>query len=413
MKQEGKLETSRAIRWGLGIGVMMIVGALAWQELPARRGTSVQSASLPKKWEFTSIGPVTGALALGDDGTVYAASEDGFVYALDAAGSLQWKFEAGPMQAAPAIGADGTIYVTNEDQRIFAINRTGTQQWAVGGGPYADKQMGKIAAAIDQNYLYTPWRGPLRALRLTGGAIDWDAGVGFERGGSVSILPNGVIVYSGVGRIDAVYSGGKTVWQYPAMDPPLSVDMILKTGGHIPPGNFWLDSGIAVGADGTLYTCAVDSRLVGIASSGSYKWEFKTKTHSNNRATPVIATDGMIYFGSGDGTLYALNSDGTQKWAVDTGGTIVATPMLAEDGTVYVLNGASLLAVSPEGKVIAKTAVSGGVESSPTLAPDGTVYVASRGGKILAFVGTHGALMNSPWPKFQGNLANSGRAHPL
>ena len=413
MKQAEKPKIGRAILWGLGIGVLAIAGGLEWHRLPARRGTSEQTAAMPEKWKFSATGAITGALALGDDGTVYAASEDGFVYAVDASGSLQWKFEAGPMQAAPAIGTDGTIYVTNKDERIFAINRSGTQQWAVGGGPYADKDMGQIAAAIDQNYLYTPWRGPVRALRLTSGKSDWSAGIGFERGGSISILSNGVIVYSGVGRIDAVYSEGKTVWQYPVMDPPWSVDMILKTGGRIPPGNFWLDSGIAVGADGTLYACAVDSRLVALSSGGSYKWEFKTKMHSVNRATPVIAADGTIYFGSGNGTLYALNPDGTQKWAVETGGEIVATPILAEDGAVYVLNGAWLMAVSPEGKMLAKAGVSGRVESSPTLAPDGTVYVVLRGGKIVAFAGTHGALMNSPWPKFQGDPANSGRARPL
>jgi len=54
--------------------------------------------------------------------------------------------------------------------------------------------------------------------------------------------------------------------------------------------------------------------------------------------------------------------------------------------------------------------IAGGLESSPTLGPDGTIYVASRAGKILALAGTHGALMNSPWPKFQADLANTGRA---
>jgi len=84
--------------------------------------------------------------------------------------------------------------------------------------------------------------------------------------------------------------------------------------------------------------------------------------------------------------------------------------MLAADETIYVVNGAALIAVSPEGKILEKVAIAGGLESSPTLAPDGTIYVASRAGKIMAFAGTHGALMDSPWPKFQADLANTGRA---
>jgi outer membrane protein assembly factor BamB len=47
---------------------------------------------------------------------------------VDAAGNLQWKFNAGPMRVAPVIGADGTIYVTNGDQFIFAVNHSHRSQ---------------------------------------------------------------------------------------------------------------------------------------------------------------------------------------------------------------------------------------------------------------------------------------------
>jgi len=419
LKQAAKLRRARDILLYILIGSVIligriIIGARSPHLFSTKPATHKQNPAIPEKWQFTATGVIIGALALGEDGTLYAASEDGFVYALDSYGTSQWKFDAGPMIAGPTIGADGTIYVTNKDQRIFAINRTGTQQWANGGGPYADKQMGRIAAAIDQNYLYTPWRGQLRAIRLSTGAFEWPAGMGFERGGSVGILPGGLIVYPGVGRVDAVDSSGITVWQYPVMDPPLSTDTLVSNGGHPPSGNFWLGSGIAVAADGTFYAGVHDSGLIAFAPTGTYLWQFKTKPNAINSANPVIAADGTIYFASGDGSLYALNSGGTQKWAVDTGGGIAAsTPMLAEDGTIYFANGTALIAVSPEGKVLARVPISGGVESSPTLAPDGTIYVASHGGKIIAFAGTHGGLMNSPWPKFQRDLANTGRARPF
>jgi outer membrane protein assembly factor BamB len=415
--RRNKVRPGRAFRWGVGIIVMVIAGALAWRELPAKRSAVEQSASIPKKWEFTPVGSVAVALALGDDGTVYAASEDGFVYALDASGALLWNFASGRVRVSPTLGADGTIYVSAEDQRVIAINRAGTQQWESGPGlPPARRQiegwLHTATAAIDQNYLYAPWRGLIHAIRMDNGRIGWEGRDSFQQGGAVSILPNGFIVYAGNGRIDAVSPEGYFAWQYPGRDPRLSANMTAKPGVGIPSGPFWLTSGIAVGDDGTLFTCANDSRLLALASDGTYKWEFKSATSSVNWATPLIAADETIYFGSGDGNLYALNQDGTQKWTLATGGTIVATPMLAEDGTIYVLNGVWLLAVSPEGKVLAKAmvAVGGNVQSSPTLAPDGTVYVASLEGKIMAFAGTHGGLMNSPWPKFQGGLANSGRA---
>jgi outer membrane protein assembly factor BamB len=128
----------------------------------------------------------------------------------------------------------------------------------------------------------------------------------------------------------------------------------------------------------------------------------------------VIAVDGTIYLASGDGNLYAVLPDGTQKWAFDAeSGVFSAAPVLAEDGTIFVVNDGGLFAVSAEGKLLAHAVVGGSVASSPTIAPDGTVYVAGRAGKITAFSGTHGGLLNSAWPKFQAGPANSGRARGL
>jgi len=424
----------------------VLTGNLSTYLLPPKPVAREHIPAIPEKWQFTATGAVTGALALGDDGSLYAASEDGFVYAVDSSGSLQWKFNAGPILAGPAIGADGTIYVTNKDEGTYAINRIGMQQWAMESSSHFALPIG-VGSALDQDHLYTPWNGHIRALPLNSRAIDWTAG-GVETNGSVTILPNGLIVSPGAGRMDAVDSTGRIVWQYPAMNPPLSADLFISNDGQAPLGNFWLDSGIAVGADGTLYACAVDepgnerrtnSRLVALTSDGRYKWEFHAGTLSVNRATPVIATDGTVYFGSGNAMLYALSSDGKKKWAVNTGADILAM-MLAEDGTVYVLNSSALVAVSPDGKLLTRNPIAQLVEPpraqviaisteerkvltklpadtsvspSPTLAADGTVYVGSHGGKIVAFAGTHGGLMNSPWPKFQSDLANSGRSPAL
>jgi outer membrane protein assembly factor BamB len=411
----------RVIRWVVIVGVAIVIGGVVVDTFRlhlysarfagAKFVVREQAPAIAEKWQFAQTGPVGAALALGDDGTVYAASEDGFLYAVDAAGNLRWKFNLGPMQVAPVLGSDDTIYVTNEEQSIFAVNHNGTQQWVAGGGPYADKRMGPFTAAIDQAYLYAPWRGLLRAVRLTYGTFTWPAGYGYQNGGSVIKLANGLIVYTGAGRLDAVDSTGRIQWQYPVMNPPLTVDMLTKNGGHIPVGNFWLDSPMAAGDDGTLYFCAVDSRLMALASDGHLKWEFKTKTHSVNHGSPVIAVDGTIYFASGDGNLYAVLPDGTQKWAFDAeSGAFSATPVLAEDGTIFVVNDAGLFAVSGEGKILAHAVIGGSVASSPTIAPDGTIYVAGRAGKITAFAGTHGGLLNSAWPKFQAGPANSGRA---
>ncbi len=64
-------------------------------------------------------------------GIVYAASQDHYLYALDAAtGEQKWKFQAGAVLAgAPTVYRD-TVYVGSFDQKLYAVNAaTGARKW--------------------------------------------------------------------------------------------------------------------------------------------------------------------------------------------------------------------------------------------------------------------------------------------
>ena len=77
-----------------------------------------------------------------------------------------------------------------------------------------------------------------------------------------------------------------------------------------------------------------------------------------------------MYVGSWDNYLYAIKPDGTLKWRYGTGGYVV---------------------------------------SSPAIGPDGTVYVGSWDGYLYAFQTLSFGLADSSWPKFRGNIRNTGR----
>lgn len=49
------------------------------------------------------------------------------------------------------------------------------------------------------------------------------------------------------------------------------------------------------------------------------------------------------------------------------------------------------------------------VYSSPAIGQDGTIYVGSWDGNLYAIASDSEGLANSPWPKFRGNLRNTGR----
>ncbi|HPO13944.1 MAG TPA: PQQ-binding-like beta-propeller repeat protein [Candidatus Hydrogenedentes bacterium] len=103
-----------------------------------------------EKWRFYTDGPVRFAPAV-DGGLLYAGSDDGFLYCLDAAsGMLQWRFKAAlsdrkvlgntrmisvwPVRGAPVV-ADGTVYFAAgiwpfEGVCVYALDaKTGVVRW--------------------------------------------------------------------------------------------------------------------------------------------------------------------------------------------------------------------------------------------------------------------------------------------
>ena len=360
-------------------------------------------ASFEKKWDLDFGSKCEGALALSDDGVIIAACQDGFVYAVDTAGKLQWKTFIGATVASPTIGPDGAIYIADNNGAVSALNRSGLQRWHA--EVYEGNTYGHNGGALGSTMLYSPSRNGLKAIRLSNGAVEWSTTTGTDQWASVTLLKDGTIVYSGRGRLNGVDSYGNILWQYPV----LTSEAVQRNGGLPPPGSFSVASGIAVGADRQMYAGMGGTSLVAMGLGGDLKWEFKSRGQLN-QASPVIAADGTIYYSHADGKLYAFDLAGTMMWEIYLEGYMPATPVLAADGTIFAFGFSYLYAISPAGKILARRDVETGASASPTLGPDGTIYVMNNLGKLAAYVGGHGGLMDSPWPKFQADLANTGNA---
>jgi len=366
--------------------------------------SSGKTSSFQKKWEFTLGGRTESALALSDDGILIAACEDGYVYAVDSNGTLQWKTYIGPTLSSPAIGSDGAIYIANNNGSVFALNRSGSKRWT--SIVYPGSTYGHNAAAIGDGFLYTPSRDGLKALSLSDGRVEWSAGIGTSQWGAVTLLMDGTILFGSRGRLLAVNTHGETLWQYPA----LSAEATARNGGLPPPGSFNVVTGVTPGPDRLLLVGEGRDHLSAVGQDATLHWDFKSTGNNLNTSSPLIAADGVIYFAHADHHLYAFDSFGSKKWVVDLHDYDPSSPMLAADGTIFVVGGRDLYAISPAGKVLSKVNVGGSVISSPTLAPDGTIFLVTDTGVLSAYVGGHGGLMDSPWPKFQADLANTGRA---
>ncbi len=215
------------------------------------------------------------------------------------------------------------------------------------------------------------WIFPDNFLGMNYGSCTFIAGDGSIYFG-LSYSDNNV---SYVGNLYAVNPDGMQKWVFPT----------TGTIGYI-------SSTPALGTDGTIYfgTWYIDATDMSVGNfyavnpDGTLKWVFpQTGTIGGISSSPVIGSDGTIYFGSEDNKLYAITDNGvfgTENWAFTTGDGIDSSPAIGVDGTIYVgSSDNNLYAILDCGDYCDKQwQISAGNYidySNPAIAPDGTIYV--------------------------------------
>jgi len=309
------------------------------------------SVSVGKKWEFQTEGEVRSSPAIDTDGTIFVGSYDDKVYAINPDGTKKWEFLTGSnVKSSPTIDTDGTIYVGSYDDKLYAINPDGTKKWEFQTVNWINSSP---AIGSDGTIYVGSWDNKLYAFN-TDGTKKWE----FQTGDAVKSSP-------------------------------------------------------AIGADGMIYIGSWDDKLYAVNPNGTKKWEFQTGSYVDS--SPAIGVDGTVYIGSWDDKLYAINPDGTKKWEFQTGGNVSSSPAIGDDGTVYLGSyDDKLYAINPNGTKKWEFRTEGDIESSPTIGTDGMVYFGSTVSasspdyKLYALYSESFGLANSPWPKFQSNIKNTG-----
>src|SRR5579871_1358921 len=66
---------------------------------------------------------------------------------------------------------------------------------------------------------------------------------------------------------------------------------------------------------------------------GQKLWSFSAG--QNIQSSPVIGTNGTVYFGADNGKLYALDPKGIEVWEFAAGANVISAPAIGADGTLY------------------------------------------------------------------------------
>jgi outer membrane protein assembly factor BamB len=356
------------------------------------------------RWAFLATAVITALPAIGSDGTVYAATNDGKVYALDPAdGSQKWVFATDTPSAitsSPAIGADGALYFGDGNGDLYAVTSSGVKKsgWTVnpvniGAGPIESSPAigadGTIYIGSDDASLY--------AVDPANGTVNWTfADAGDALNSSPAVGTDGTVY---IGSVDnsfyAVTSAGVAKPTFAA----------FATLGDV-------HSSPAIGADGTVYFGSNDSKFFAMdPDTGLEKWGVPYNAGQPINSSPVIGVSGDIYFADDGGDLNAVTTLGAAVagWPLAIGNPLTS-PSIGADGTIYIgSDDTNFYAIDPATRANKWTFSPGvPIDSPAAIASDGTVYFGADDKRLYALCGNT-ALAATSWPKFRRNAKNTGR----
>ena len=183
--------------------------------------------------------------------------------------------------------------------------------------------------------------------------------------------------------------------------------------------------GLAVGADGTVYCSSGSGRVFAVEpSDGSIKWTAVL----DGEAYQIAVSPTALFVGTGSGKFYSVNpATGDTNWVRRENAyaaEIATNPILAGDLVYYQDNDDVLwcrrqsdgaLLWSCDCTLWAPTAgrlgnAKGGFRWQPAILSDGNVIVVGEDAMYCVAGYEDRPLMNAPWPKWQHDPHNTGKA---
>jgi outer membrane protein assembly factor BamB len=242
-------------------------------------------------------------------GTVYVGSDDDKLSALNAAnGHLRWSYSNNYAVESTPVVAGGTVYFGSNDHRVYALNAaTGLLRWSYSA---QDAVLSSPVAAGGSVYFGSN-DGRVYALNAANGRLRWSYTTGNDVFSSPAVADGTVYVGSEDDKVYALNAvTGRLRWSY-------------TTGGQV-------FSSPAV-ADGTVYIGSDDDKVYALnAANGQLRWSYTTGDYVNS--SPVVA-DGIVYIGSNDNRVYAFDgATGRRLWYYTTGDSVISKP--AVDGSI-------------------------------------------------------------------------------
>jgi outer membrane protein assembly factor BamB len=243
---------------------------------------------------------------------IFAASNAGGVYALNAAGTKLWgALTTTDFVYASPVVVNGVVYIGDSNGNMYALNAvTGATLWTYASAGEAIYSSATVANGI---VYFGSYSGNLYAVNATTGALVWSYATGSQIRGTPAVV-NGVVY---IGSFDTYFYALSAT----------SGSLLWKNGMSY---DIWSAPAVA---DGAVYIASAGGTIYAYnPHSGATKWAFAS---GETIYADVSVANGIVYVGSNSGTLYALNdADGTLLWTANLGAPAWGRPLVS-DGIVY------------------------------------------------------------------------------
>jgi outer membrane protein assembly factor BamB len=236
----------------------------------------------------------------------------------------------------------------------------------------------------------------LAAMVLTAAALKWRAVDRVAKGSATATQPSSQRVAQGA-RPMGLGAG------VPPEDAPVPQGTHMvhgdarhthRSAGHTPtslPAIAWahevggpVEAQVTASPDEqTLYAASLGGTLTALArSDGGVRWslELGDRVYS----TPLVGDDGAIYVGSDAKKFSAISPDGKIKWSLDTDGDADSGAAMSPDGAVIFAAGRVVYAVTPAGYVRWRFTARRKVFTAPAIGPQGRIFFGSQDHHVYA-----------------------------
>ncbi|MCX7704776.1 MAG: PQQ-binding-like beta-propeller repeat protein, partial [bacterium] len=360
------------------------------------------------KWSIRPETTNIPSVAIGKNGTIYAAGGTRLKAINPDNGSIIWSFSTTGVvfHSSPVVLADGSICVAGSDSTLYVVRPDGNLRWSKPDVVAFDCEI----ATNSDGTIFSVILNKLYCFSIDGDII-WT----YEATDNFNSPPV-------IGMDGSIYVSASTPRTLYAINP----DGTLKWKQQYPwaAGNSYDDPAVlgipVIGINGRVYVGDSRGYLREIdAATGTLLYEFWGIDRASMTYQPVILADGRILIGCANAAIYRFNAGSNTGVSFMPQGAVTSTPAIGADGTIYF--GVSyqvtyhtyyFYAVS-SGNMGEKWKYYVGhqMSSSPAIAKDGTAYIGTTDGYLYAiYVENTDYQKNSPFPKYRHDNYNTGNS---